>query len=422
MKVLWFSLSPCGSLRRYNVQRVIQGWMISLEDEIKKYKDIELSVAYFSDVEETPFEYDGVMYYPMGKGRPRNPIKRVWNRCRTLSSIDAERMPWLKHVIDESHPDLIHIHGTEDSYGLITPYAKERGIPVVYSIQGMIAPYSEFFFRGIPKHDAFRLDSLFDRLKNDGIRNEWRSFRERAKREKKYLCEADYVFGRTFWDRNCSLALNPKREYMVVNEVLRPEFYTKQWKGKISENKLTIISTISGGIYKGMETALKAADLLKQYCNIDFEWIVVGYDNSSKWVRIAEHVAGVRCSECNMKLLGRLDANQLSDILCLSDMYVQISHIENSPNSVCEAMLLGMPVIASFAGGTASIVENNKEGVLYQDGDPYALCGAIVNYYSNPEIALSYAGAAREKALIRHNPNTIAKDLIDDYQYIISQN
>lgn len=37
-KILWFSLSPCGSIRRSGELRVIQGWMISLEDEIKKIK------------------------------------------------------------------------------------------------------------------------------------------------------------------------------------------------------------------------------------------------------------------------------------------------------------------------------------------------------------------------------------------------
>ena len=51
MRILWYSLSPCGSIRRSGEQRVIQGWMISLEDEIKKVKDIDLHVAYFSDTE-----------------------------------------------------------------------------------------------------------------------------------------------------------------------------------------------------------------------------------------------------------------------------------------------------------------------------------------------------------------------------------
>ena len=65
MKILWFSLSPCGSIRRLKHERIIQGWMISMEDELKKVSNINLSVAYFSDIVEDPFYYDGVQYYPI---------------------------------------------------------------------------------------------------------------------------------------------------------------------------------------------------------------------------------------------------------------------------------------------------------------------------------------------------------------------
>ena len=65
MRILWYSLSPCGSIRRSGEQRVIQGWMISLEDEIKKVKDIDLHVAYFSDTESVSFIFEGVTYHPI---------------------------------------------------------------------------------------------------------------------------------------------------------------------------------------------------------------------------------------------------------------------------------------------------------------------------------------------------------------------
>ena len=67
MKILWFSLSPCGSLRRNNKIQVVQGWMISLEDELKKNKGMDLAVCYFSEVAESPFVFDGVSYFPLYK-------------------------------------------------------------------------------------------------------------------------------------------------------------------------------------------------------------------------------------------------------------------------------------------------------------------------------------------------------------------
>ena len=41
------------------------------------------------------------------------------------------------------------------------------------------------------------------------------------------------------------------------------------------------------------------------------------------------------------------------------------SYIENSPNSVGEAQMVGVPVVASRVGGTDSMVEHGKTGFMY---------------------------------------------------------
>jgi glycosyltransferase involved in cell wall biosynthesis len=98
---------------------------------------------------------------------------------------------------------------------------------------------------------------------------------------------------------------------------------------------------------------------------------------------------------------------------------VQVSHIENSPNSLAEAMLLGMPCIASFAGGTSSLLENYKEGILYQDGDPYYLTGLILKLINNEKKRKIYSQNAREKAQVRHEPDKIYSKLKQSYEDII---
>lgn len=160
--------------------------------------------------------------------------------------------------------------------------------------------------------------------------------------------------------------------------------------------------------------------MLKQNTNIDFEWKIAGYDKNSKWVRIAENYTGIKTADVNVKLMGALDADNLSDELINSDMYVHMSHIENSPNSVCEAMMLGIPVIASFTGGTASMLEHGKEGFLVQDGDPYVYAGMIVDYYMHFSKVKAYGEKARQRALVRHNPNRICGQLLDAYNNILS--
>lgn len=419
MRVLWYSLSPCGSIRRSGELRVVQGWMISLEDEVKKNKEIDLHVAYFSYTENEPFKFDGVTYHPMFKPKARTKIGRVLERYKSLASEDEKMLPVMLDVVKSVHPDLIHIHGTEERFGLIQNYVTD--IPIVFSIQGLIAPYKEKFFSGLPDKDIIRFESWMERIRKISYRDQFKGFVYRAKREIRYLNKAKYVMGRTFWDKDITGMLNMNREFYVVDEILRPPFYHKVWNKKaFSEDKIRIISTISGGIYKGYETVLKTALLLKQNTNIDFEWKIAGYNKDSKWVRIAENYTGIKTVDVNVKLMGALDAERLSDELVTSDMYVHVSHIENSPNSVCEAMMLGVPVIASFTGGTASMLEHGKEGFLLQDGDPYVYAGAIVDYYLHFDKVKTYGEKARQRALARHNPNRIGGQLLNAYKMILS--
>lgn len=98
---------------------------------------------------------------------------------------------------------------------------------------------------------------------------------------------------------------------------------------------------------------------------------------------------------------------------------MHVSHIENSPNSVCEAMLVGMPIIASFTGGTASILDNHHEGEFVQDGDPYVLAGGIIKLYDNFEQAKKMGDNARKRAMLRHNPTSVIQELLNAYNLIL---
>lgn len=418
MKILWFTNSPCGSIRRFSQSAQTGGWMISLEDELKKNTSIKLSVAYISSKPENSFRYDGVDYYPICRCISRNGIKRIISRLESFQKKDTEILSKLLSVVNEVQPDLIHIHGTEECFGIIQDAIKN--IPIVFSIQGLMAPYTEKFFSGISFSDAKKYESVTDKIKQVSIVNNFNYFSYRSVRERNYLCNAKYIMGRTFWDKNCTLALNPKRKYYVVNEILRPVFYEKQWKGFFSMHKISLVSIITAGIYKGMETLLKTAAILKEYSNLSFEWHIVGYSHNEKWVKISEEVTGLKSAYCNIIYHGKLDAEHVSDLLCRSDMYVHVSHIENSPNSVCEAMCLGMPVIATYAGGTCSLLEHEVDGILCQDGDPYVLAGSIIDYIKRPDIAYAYAKSARNRAIIRHDRKNVVKELLTTYHDVIN--
>lgn len=420
MRVLWFSLTPCGSVRRHGGKVTMGSWMISLEDEVKKIDGITLSVAFFSSKNESPFIYDGVTYYPMYEEKNRqNAFERIFSRFQTLDSSDKKRLPLMLNVIQENTPDIIHIHGTEESFGLVQKYVKN--IPVVFSIQGIITPYTEKFFSGIPADFIKKKEPIQYKLRGLSYLNDYKKMLFKSCRELEYLRRAKYILGRTAWDRNITGLFNPRREYYIVNEVLRLPFYNAKWSKDSFGEPIQIVSTVSIGVYKGYETLLKAARLLCEYAAFSFKWNIIGYDKDNRCAKLSEELTGINPGDCHIEFSGIVPAEEMVRILLGSDIYCHVSHIENSPNSVCEAMILGMPIIASFAGGTPSLLEDDKEGLLYQDGDPYSLAGKIVSLVSDISYAKLLGQNARARALARHNPGNVANELMFSYTEILKK-
>ena len=416
-KILWFSLSPCGSMRRNNSTKFTQTWMVTLEDELKKREEIQLYVAYFSNINEAPFEFEGVHYYPMSLAS-HNLKEKVRNIWGSKKAMDEYRLSLCLEVYKAVCPDLIHIHGTESMFGMIKHFVGNT--PVLYSMQGVMSSIAEKYYSGFDQKEAHNTDSWRERFFNKSDERKFRNFIDQVNKEQLFLKSADYVCGRTDLDKNISGLFNPNRQYFVVNEIMRQGFLNNMWERKESA-VFKIVSVLSAGIYKGYPTLLKTAELLTKYADFPFEWVVIGCDTNSKWVNAAIKKTGVDVAKSNLKFLGSQGENAIVEQELGSHLYVHTGQTENSPNTVCEAMCLGMPIIATFAGGTTSILEHKKEGFLVQDGDAYALAGAIVDIYKNYDKAVTWGYNARIKAIDRHTPQNVVNELYDTYLQILNK-
>ena len=62
-----------------------------------------------------------------------------------------------------------------------------------------------------------------------------------------------------------------------------------------------------------------------------------------------------------------------------------------------------------------------SDGLAVQDGDPWALAGAVKELLANPAEALRLADAAREIAVERHQPEAIILNLTRIYRSIVHE-
>ena len=165
---------------------------------------------------------------------------------------------------------------------------------------------------------------------------------------------------------------------------------------------------------------LKTASALEEK-GFDVRWNVAGIGPGSDMEKIFEKKTGVTAEECGVRLLGVMDEESLVKLLLESDIYVHPSYIENSPNSVCEAQILGVPVIAADTGGIPSILEDRRTGILVPPGDAEATAEAIAALAEDRTKAAETAEAAASAAASRHDREKIVSSLLSVYQLILQE-
>ncbi len=414
MKVLWFCNTPANGDEFLNKQlKGTGGWLKSLDLALQD--QVDLHISFYNDYKGY-FKYRNAHYYPIYKSGSL--ITRYFDAIRS-KIIYRKDVSLYKEIISIVKPDIIHIHGTENPFAYIHEITD---IPIILSIQGNINICFHKFFSGIEmKYLNVSNGPIYSLFGYRQFKSHYKTFNRMKTREKEALgLLYKNIIGRTNWDRRICAVQSPSSSYYHNDEILRDEFYNNKWHSHDNEN--FIIFTTSGNtFYKGFETLCHSISLLIECGLKDFEWRVAGISNSDLIVKVVRKKLKSLFPKINLVLLGKLPEQDLIRNLLESDLYVMPSHIENSPNNLCEAMILGMPCIATFAGGTGSLLEDKNEGILIQDGDPWVMAGAIFECYKDKETYIKYGANARIRALKRHDKKKIVNDLLDIYSDVINK-
>lgn len=269
--------------------------------------------------------------------------------------------------------------------------------------------------------DVVKYSPKLPLIKGRGLFHDYYKMIRSARREQTILRKGKFFIGRTDWDRRIITVLSPGSKYFHCDEIMRPLFYQKEWSHRSHVTQIRIISTTRNTIYKGLETILECASYLRSlFPDKEILWEVAGVKSSDEVPLLLEKKLKRKFKESGIILLGPLNEVELVSEMLEADLFVHPSHTDNSPNSVCEAMLLGMPVISTFAGGIPAIVTDKEDGLLVQDGDPIALAGAIYELNNNPEFAISLSQRARAKAMMRHDPARVTQTLVGIYSEVLN--
>ena len=81
-------------------------------------------------------------------------------------------------------------------------------------------------------------------------------------------------------------------------------------------------------------------------------------------------------------------------------------------------MLLGTPVVASRTGGIPSMVEHEKEGLLFEKGNAKALAEAIMRTWEDNSLVSIMTSDAKVRARKTHNADENYRALLGMYREI----
>lgn len=416
MKILWIvnTVFPYPASKIKRNPTVFGGWLNSLKEELVNNNDIELAIATtYSNKNYEKYTDGQTIYYLIPDRNPliyNNKLENYW-----------------KLINDDFKPDVVHIHGSEYPRGLSFTRTSEVNKKIVLSIQGLIGPCSRVLYANLPFVNIFRNLTIRDLLKpNTGLFLS-RSYKKRKLYEKEFIQNIDYIVGRTEWDYANSKAINPKIKYFKINEILRNPFYHEQWDiEKIDEH--TIFFSQAQQPLKGFHHLIEAIKIVKEkYPEIkvriagnnifDTKSIIKKFKLQSYTKYLIKKTKKYDLVN-NIKFIGFLTEKEMVQELLKANIYVQASSMENSSNSLCEAMILGLPCIASFVGGTNSILKHEREGLLYPFTESEMLANYIIKLFENKKLATQYGKAARKRSLIRHDKNKIIADTISMYKTI----
>ena len=340
-------------------------------------------------------------------------------------------------MLSEVSPDMVHVFGTEFAHTLAVArmMGEDASRRLMISIQGICTKLAE-------KYDAFIPESVLakktfrDVIKKDGVSDQKEKFTKRGIHERESLKLAGYIAGRTSFDREFASSVNPGAEYIHAGEVLRPDFYNTREIRKRTGHRI-FVSQADYPI-KGFHILLEALRNGKDGERLPDDTLVyVSGQNITKYGRLIEKIKisgyGKYLRDLSKKngledrvhFLGRIDAAKTVEMLNSSDLFVCASVCENSSNSLGEAMLAGIPVVSTNAGGLPDMM-NASEGILCDidnakdiEEAAAALREAILKAFDDTDGAYDRCLSAREHAKKSYSRENNAETLIRTYFDIV---
>lgn len=314
----------------------------------------------------------------------------TFHLVRTPGGFRAPSLFWLdtfliRRVLQRIKPDVVHAWGTEQGAALV---ARRLGYPAVVTVQGLYTWCAELGPLNI-----------YERLS---------AWVERTCLPRVPLVTTESTFSADYIQRKFA-----PRRLVQIEHAPAPVFHTVVRCPLLQPRRFLFIGRVE--TRKGADLLLRSLDQLRG--EWDFELVVVGRSGGPLQEQLQREISPELWRRISFK--HNLTADEVARELAQATMLIYPTLVDVSPNTVKEAVVAGVPVVASHVGGIPDYVVPGANGILFPPGNLTDCVRAIREANQHPLFGNGLVEATTLKKM-RHylSPETMAHRFWDAYQAV----
>lgn len=362
-------------------------WIVNLVRELGKAPSVQVHLVTVKShlARDSRFCRDGVHFHILRGAR--NTLQPI-----TLYEFDRRKLVEELRIIG---PDVVESFGTEGpfSYAGVT-----SGFPCIIKIQGIVG-------RNLKEMGFRPTDYLW-----------WR------------YCITQFIERRTFQlctdviadnDFMASFALAANRNVRVhpIPNLIEPLFFRVRQDWGKQRNAILYVGSLKRE--KGVFELVEAFGEMRS-SGVHAELRLIG-SGSTGATRDLRGLVARRGLDDSVHLLGSQSHKQIAQQMQESAFLVHPCWVDYSPNSVYEAMIAGLGVIASNVGGLPYMVDEGKTGYLVEARNVTALAEQMKRLLSDSAEQQRLGSNAMRKMRERFDRTTILENLLSAYRQMMWQ-
>ena len=168
---------------------------------------------------------------------------------------------------------------------------------------------------------------------------------------------------------------------MVPNILDTARFYPPSEKSPRSVAQILVARNLEA-IY-GIDIAIKVLQQVLEQ-RPDARMLIAGSGPEKNHLQVMAKDLGV---EHALEFTGRLQPDAIAELMRTSSVLLNPTRVDNSPNSVIEAMASGLPVVASDVGGLSHLITSEDNGILVPSENSRAAAEAVLRVLGEPSLA-----------------------------------